>query len=160
MAPHKRYLHIILIGLAAAMLSSCSRVKLAYNYADWLLEMQAHKFLDLNDEADKKLINEIDAYHAWHRKEMLPRYAALARRLAKGFRGEEKAEDNIREMLPLLNQAWQDTMEPAYLPMAEAMISLDERGLKYLETSYAVENARQRKNYLKDPELAKKRRVK
>lgn len=155
-----RFTHSILICLAGAMLSSCSRVKLAYNYGDWLLQMQAHKFLDLNSEADKKLEAEIDAYHAWHRKEMLPRYAALARRLAKGFRGEENPEDNMKVMMPLLNQAWQETLEPAYAPLAEAMASLDERGLKYLETSYAVDNAKQRKHYLKDPEAAKKRRVK
>lgn len=155
-----RFIHIILICLATTMLSSCSRIKLVYGYGDWLLEIQAHKYLSLNSKADDKLSDDIDAYHAWHRKEMLPRYSALARSLAKGFRGEVKVEDNIREVMPLLRTAWADTVEPMFPVLAEAMASLDESGLKKLEASYAKNNEKQRKLYLEDPEAAKKRLVK
>ena len=151
------------LGLAltfAMLLCSCSRIKLVYGYGDWLLERQAHKLLKLNSAPDDQLTADIKAYWAWHRKEMLPAYAALCRKLSKGFRGEEKEEDNVAAATPLINKLWQDTVDPVVRPVAVAMLSLDDKGLKYLEEAFAESNRKERKLYLEDPEAAKKRRIK
>ena len=150
---------IIFLCLAAALACSCSRFKLAYSYADWLLLRQAHQYMVLNPDAEAALAAEIGAYHAWHRKEMLPAYAALCRKLARGFRGQERDEDNVAQATPMLSTLWSDTLEPMISPLAGALESMDEKGIARLEAAYAKDSARQRKLYLDDPAGAQKRRI-
>lgn len=142
------------------LLSSCSRIRLGYNYADWLLESKASEYLSLSSAADRQLSDDIDAYHLWHRKEMLPTYATLCRKLALGLRGIEPAEENIRLVTPMLNGVYASTVEPAIAPAATALMSLDEKGIASLEKKYAEETAKNRKRYLEDPEGANERRIK
>jgi len=95
----------------------------------------------------------------WHRKEMLPTYAALCRKIAQGLRGSEPEKDNIRLVTPMLSGIWADTVEPAIVPVARALWSLDEHGIEKLEEAYALDSAKQRQLYLADPKAADARRV-
>jgi hypothetical protein len=158
MAPSLRFKLICLV-LTASALCSCSRLKLAYSYADWLLLRQARQYMELNPDAEAALSGEIEAYHAWHRKEMLPAYAALCRKLARGFRGQERDEANVEEATPMLSTVWLDTVEPMITPVAGALESMDAKGIARLEEAYAKDSEKQRKLYLDDPAAAERRRV-
>ena len=154
-----RLSRIIFLGLAVSALCSCSRIKLTYNYANLLLLHQAHLYLKLNPAAEAELSKKIGDYHAWHRRQMLPAYASLCRKLARGFRGQEKEELNVNEATPLLSSLWLDTIEPMIPPVAEALASLDAKGIDYLEAAYAKDSEKQRRLYLDDPPAAEARRV-
>ena len=66
----------------ALMLSSCSTVKIAYGYADTLIEGFAERYLDLTDAQEALVDAETARYMAWHRRAMLPRYVAYLRDIA------------------------------------------------------------------------------
>ena len=79
----------------ALLSSGCSTVRFAYENADTYLRWQAGTYLDLQGEQADELDERIDEFHAWHRKNALPKYvtaragggAALRRRaVARGPR--------------------------------------------------------------------------
>lgn len=155
----KRIPGLLAICFAAFLLSSCSRVKIVYNHANLLLEHKAHQYLQLSPQADEKLSQEIKAYMAWHRKEMLPTYASVCRKMAQGFRGAEPEQDNIRLVTPMLSGVWADTVQPMIEPIARAMWSLDQKGIERLAQAYTADSLKQRQLYLDDPAEADRRRV-
>jgi hypothetical protein len=124
-----------------------------------MLRHKAAKYLVLGPEAQIRLDASIQAYCAWHRKEMLPAYAVICRRIAQGLRGTENPDDNIRYVLPRLNQLYDDTVRPMAGPVAAAMVSLDAKGRLALAGAFAQERANEKKRYLDDPVGTRKRRV-
>jgi len=64
-------------------------MRLAYDNADTFLRWRATSYLDLQGEEMDDLNERIDAFHAWHRVEALPKYAKLASQAAT------RAEDGI-----------------------------------------------------------------
>jgi hypothetical protein len=149
--------------LALAFLCStfcgCSRVKLGYPFADWLLKKQAKKYLLLDSRQEEFLDAEVESYHAWHRREMLPLYAGVCRRIAQGFRKAEKPEDNIAAVMKLSEEAWRKTLEPMIPPLAKLMAGMDAKGIFKLEQAYKEDSELQHKLYTQDPEAALKRRA-
>lgn len=72
--------------LAAALLAGgCSTVRFAYENADSYLRWKAGTYVDLpGDEADE-LDDRIDEFHAWHRRNALPKYSHLAQEASRRF---------------------------------------------------------------------------
>lgn len=72
--------------VAAALLASgCSTLRFAYDNADTYLRWKAGTYVDLQgDEADE-LDDRIDEFHAWHRKNALPKYSQLALEASRRF---------------------------------------------------------------------------
>lgn len=61
---------------ALLLLSGCSGLKLGYAFAEDMLESRAKKYLELDTAQEIELRKHTEALVAWHRKTMLPRYAA------------------------------------------------------------------------------------
>jgi hypothetical protein len=68
--------------LAAALLSGCSSLKIAYSFADSVLEGRAEDYLDLSAEQEAELERQTAALISWHRQAMLPKYAVFFRHQA------------------------------------------------------------------------------
>jgi hypothetical protein len=83
---------------AGVLLVSCSTVRLSYDHADWLLARMAERYVDLNAEQSDLFRARLTQFHAWHRAEELPLYAAMfdeaAERLAAGL-GQRDVEWGI-----------------------------------------------------------------
>ena len=71
----------VIVGLLA--LSGCSTLKLAYSFADNMVEEQAETYLDLSAEQEERLTQQAAALIAWHRSDMLPKYALFFRAQAE-----------------------------------------------------------------------------
>lgn len=85
--------------IAAATTASCSRVRLTYPWLDWVLEGQAERYLDLDDQQERMLEGLADDYVGWHRRVMFPRYASYLRGLAGNARagfGQAQAAAAVR----------------------------------------------------------------
>jgi hypothetical protein len=86
-------LKITLALAAAAFVSACSALRLAYDNAHAYLHWKANNYLNLDDKAADELEGRIDAFLAWHRREELPRYVRIseeaARRMRKGLSRED-----------------------------------------------------------------------
>lgn len=63
--------------IGALLLSGCSSFQIAYTFADTMLEARAEDYLDLSPEQEVELETQTAALIAWHRKTMLPKYAAF-----------------------------------------------------------------------------------
>jgi hypothetical protein len=79
---------------AAAVLAGCgSAMRVAYNNGDVALRFMAHEYFDLHGEQSDQLKIQLVRFHAWHRREELPRYAAVfssaAERLNRGLARED-----------------------------------------------------------------------
>jgi hypothetical protein len=127
--------------VAAALLASgCSTVRFAYENADTYLRWKAGTYVDLQgDEADE-LDDRIEEFHAWHRKNALPKYSQLAQEAARRFGdglsrpdldwGYDAARGQARETLrkaaelaaPML-----DRMTPAQVAQIERRLAEENR---------------------------------
>lgn len=63
--------------LAVWVLSGCSALQIAYTFAEDMLESHAEEYLDLSTEQEAHLERQSAALVAWHRRAMLPKYAAF-----------------------------------------------------------------------------------
>jgi hypothetical protein len=85
---------ILLAAAAAALLGGCgTAMRVAYNNGDIALRYMAHEYFDLHGEQSDHLKVQLVRFHAWHRREELPQYAALfasaAERLNRGLTRED-----------------------------------------------------------------------
>ena len=114
------------------LISACSTVNIAYNWADTILTYQINKFFDLTDNQDDFLELETDKLHQWHRKEELPKYVILLKSLVgKLDRGLTKSDiDWIRtEISKIRYRIVQFSVEVA----ATFLSSLSDQQIKHLE---------------------------
>ncbi|MGE5639358.1 MAG: DUF6279 family lipoprotein [Clostridia bacterium] len=73
-----RFLRGTALAVIFFLLAGCSTMRLAYDNADAFVRWRATSYLDLHGEAMDELNDRIDAFHAWHRAQVLPQYARLA----------------------------------------------------------------------------------
>jgi len=62
--------------LALSVLAGCSTLRIAYTFAEDSLESRAEDYLDLSPEQEAQVEAQASELIAWHRREMLPKYAA------------------------------------------------------------------------------------
>lgn len=74
-----------LIGalLVVLLAAGCSRVRMGYDWADFLIGYQLDDLFDLSSEQEEATEALIDAELAWHRAEELPKYAAFLGQITK-----------------------------------------------------------------------------
>lgn len=69
-----------LIGLLfLLLLSGCSVVSLAYDYADWMMLWRIDHYFDTSPQQEGKLEQHVKELHRWHRTHELPLYAKFLR---------------------------------------------------------------------------------
>jgi hypothetical protein len=109
--------------LLPALFGSCSKLKLGYEYADWLVIYSVEDNFDLDKPQRARFKEDVEAYFKWHRKAMLPRYADLlsnaADSLGKGLRpeGVDSAYARFRAL-------YRETMAPTVEKSVELLASL------------------------------------
>ena len=126
--------------IVVLLLASCSTVRLSYDHADWLLARMAQRYVDLEPEQSQLFRARLTQFHAWHRAQELPVYAAVfdeaADRLAAGLsprdvewaiamvrsRAQVLGEHAATELAPVLA-----TLSPAQLQDIKARFARDNR---------------------------------
>jgi hypothetical protein len=138
---------IIGVLLVAAALGACSTVRLAYNNLPELSYWWLDGYLDFDSAQTPKVRDELAQLLEWHRRNELPRVAALlqeAQALAPGEVSADQAcrmAEQIRErLLAVAVQA-----EPA---IADIALGLGDAQLQQLERKYAKINAEYHKEWL------------
>ena len=67
------------LALSALLVSGCSSVQVVYFFTEGIVQERAKFYLDLSSEEEVLLAEESAALIKWHRKTMLPKYAAFLR---------------------------------------------------------------------------------
>lgn len=139
-----------LVALAAALLSSCSAMKLAYTNADTYLIWQADRFFDLTSAEKTELRGKVNHLMAWHRREELPKYAVLAdqagARVARGVSAED-----IHWITDAVTDAMRDTLTAAARDTAPLVDRLTPEQIAHLESRLARENRTFARDFLEPP---------
>jgi hypothetical protein len=139
----------ILLAVAAALaLTGCgSAVRVAYNNGDVALRFMAHEYFDLHGEQSDHLKAQLVRFHAWHRREELPQYAALfaaaAERLNAGL-----AREDVVWAIAALRTRYRVTVEQGVDEFAPVAATFRPDNLDALERKLADNNEKFTREFL------------
>jgi hypothetical protein len=130
----------LLAVVAAAVLAGCgSAMRVAYNNGDVALRFMAHEYFDLHGEQSDQLKVQLVRFHDWHRREELPRYAALfgsaAERLNRGL-----AREDVVWAIAAVRARYRTTMEQGADEFAPVAATFRPDNLAALERKLADNN--------------------
>jgi hypothetical protein len=134
------------------MLTACSTLQLAYNYAPGLIASRMNAYLNLDETQQAQLNQELVTFAAWH-DETLPHYTSTlnqwANRLSKPepFTGAE-----ILAIQETIEQHLQTLGERTALQLAPLLVTLGPQQIKQLESKFKESNAEYVADFLKNPE--------
>jgi hypothetical protein len=144
--------------VAAALLSSgCSTVRFAYENADSYLRWKAGTYVDLQGDDADELDDRIDEFHAWHRKNALPKYSQLAQEAARRFGDGLSRPDLDWGYDAVRGQARESLRKAAELaaPMLDRMTPAQ---VAQIERRLADENRQFHRDYLRGSERDRRRK--
>jgi len=149
---------LFVFALFVSLLCGCSGVRLAYNNADTALRWMADGYLDFEPPQAYDFNTRLAHFHAWHRRQELPRYSELmasaSDKLADGLTREELlwAWDSV-------NARMRAAAGQAAPEMAAVLASLSADQIVHLEKKFADTNEEFFKKQVKggEPEQRKRR---
>ena len=148
------------IGLALALawlLCGCSTVRFAYENADTYLRWKAGSYLDLSGDDAEELDDRIDDFHAWHRKNELPKYVKLAAEAEQRFADGLSRPDLVWGYDSLRAQARESLRKGAEL-IAPLLDRLTPAQIGQIERRIAEENRQYYRDYLRGSERERRRK--
>jgi len=139
---------VIVVGLL--LLSGCSSLKFGYSFADDILESRGQTYLDLSPEQETGLESQSEALVAWHRREMLPKYATFFNAQADIAETGGWTRSQLSSAFTEFRALRDETVEGAALFIAAVLIehSVPER-LAYLEARMAEKLSERRAEVMK-----------
>ena len=129
----------LLAGLAlalAALLASCSTVRLSYEHADWLLARMAGRYVDLDASQSRQFKAELAQFHDWHRGQELPQYSEAfdlaADRLARGLSRQDVnwALEAVRARARALGERAGEQFIPVLRTLSDRQLAQAQRELE------------------------------
>jgi hypothetical protein len=148
---------VFLLGLLAALLGGCSTLRFAYENADSYLRWKAGGYVDLQGEEAEALDDRIDEFHAWHRKNALPRYITLADEASRRFADGLSRQDLVWGYDSLRGQARESLRKGAEL-VAPLLDRLTPEQVAQIERRLAEENRQFYRNHLRGSERERRAR--
>jgi hypothetical protein len=130
---------LTLLACAAALLASCSTVRLSYDHADFLLARMAARYVDLDEEQSRAFRAQLSDFHAWHRAQELPHYAALfddaARRLGHGL-----SQDDLDWVMRAMRERAHAMGSQAGEDLAPVLATLSDKQVRQMEERFEQDN--------------------
>jgi len=130
---------LLLLAVPGLLLAACSVVRLSYDNADWVLARMAASYVDMDREQTRTLKAQLAQFHAWHRREELPRYAALlddaAGRVQRGL-----SRDDVAWALSSVRSRYQVLAYRATTDMTPLLVTLTDSQIAGLEARFAADN--------------------
>jgi hypothetical protein len=121
-------------------LSGCGIISLGYNYADAYLRYSINSYTSYNDQQKDTIHREVDAYMAWHRATMLPKYVAFLQEVQRTAQsGAPLSKDAVAHFRAEVRALYVQTLQPTIKPAAKLLSTLNEAQIDELEKSFAKE---------------------
>ncbi len=76
------FIRALFIGLTLLCVVGCTKLRMGYEYADWVVIYSVEDNFDLDKAQRTHFKEDVAAYFKWHRREMLPSYSTFLTRLA------------------------------------------------------------------------------
>lgn len=147
-----RFLKSGAIALFTLVLTGCSSLQLAYNYAPGLIAYRMNTYLNLDEKQQALLDQELASFAAWHER-TLPVYTAelnqWANRLSKPepFSGSE-----ILSIQETIERQLQAVGARAATQLGPLLVTLGPQQLKQLQSKFKDSNDEYVSDYLKNAE--------
>jgi hypothetical protein len=141
----------------AALVCGCSTVRFAYDNVDAYARWKAGTYLDLQGDDAEELDDRIDEFHAWHRRNELPKYAALAREASQRFADGLSRQDLVWGYDSLRAQA-RESLRKAAEVAAPLLDRLTVEQMAQVERRLAEENRQFYRANLRGPERERRRK--
>ena len=132
-------------------------MRFAYENADAYVRWKAGNYLDVDGEAAEELDDRIDEFHAWHRKNELPKYAKLAQEASRRFADGLSRQDLVWGYDSLRAQARESLRKAAELA-APLLDRLSPEQMAQIERRIAEENRQFYRNNLRGSERDRRRK--
>ena len=133
----------------AVWLTGCSAVRLVYSEAPDITYWWLDGYVDFNEQQSLRAKVVLADWFAWHRRNELPRYAALLSRARAEVTGPATSEQACR-WFDELNLRFDAAFEQALPGLAEVMRRLSPVQIAHLEHKYADNNEALAEDYLQD----------
>jgi hypothetical protein len=143
--------------MLAALVCGCSTVRFAYENGDAYLRWKLGSYLDLQGDDAEELDDRIDEFHAWHRKNALPKYTALAREASQRFADGLSRQDLIWGYDSLRGQSRESLRKGAEL-IAPLLDRLTPEQVAQIERRLADENRQFYRDNLRGPERDRRKK--
>ena len=140
-----------LVAILALAFTSCNKLKLGYEYADWLVTYSVEDNFDLDKPQRALLKEEVNAYFHWHRKQMLPIYAEFAAWIADSARNGIKPAE-VDAGYARYRVLYRKTMEPVVEKSVDMLASLTPEQVDQWLERVRKKNAKMRKSFSGSPE--------
>jgi Family of unknown function (DUF6279) len=143
--------------LAAALVCGCSTVRFAYENADAYVRWKVGTYVDLEGEDAEELDDRIDEFHAWHRRNALPKYVTLVRDASRRFDRGLSRPDLVWGYDSVRAQA-QESLRKAAELLAPLLDRLTPAQVAQIERRIAEENRHFHRDYLRGTEPERRAR--
>jgi hypothetical protein len=141
-------LRLAAAAILAALLAGCgAALRIAYNNSDVAVRYLAHEYFDLHGDQSETFKLQLARFHAWHRGEELPKYAALlenaARRVEHGLAPDDVtwAIASVRERLRILTGQAVADATPVMTMLGPDNVATFERKLESNNAKFAKQFA-------------------
>jgi hypothetical protein len=135
------------LALAAPLLlAGCNKIKLGYEYADWLVIYSVEDNFDLDKAQRGRLKEDVANYFRWHRVGMLPQYAALLSRMGDSLKAGLRL-DIVDTGYFQYHDLYRKTMEPVVDPALALLLSLDSAQVEAWIERQRKKNQKLRKDF-------------
>lgn len=140
---------VFILVLLILSLSGCGIISIGYNYAEVYLRYTINGYASFNDAQKVTIKTDVAVFMSWHRKKMLPEYAAFLQELQQVAQsGLPLRKEDIARFRIEVRALYVKTLLPATQPAASLLSSVDMEQVQELEKAFAKENKKQ-----KDKEL-------
>lgn len=148
--PQQRMIRNFALIMCLFVLAGCSSFKVAYTFADDLLEGRAEDYLDLNADDSDILDAQMSQMIAWHKTEMLPQYAQFFQEQSDIADQNAWTRAGVAQMFVEFRHLLDETLEGAAPYVAEVLVlHTSPEKIEYLEARMAENTAE-----LKEEELS------
>ena len=135
------------VSLAAVLLlGGCNKLRLGYEYADWLVIYSVEDNFELEKAQRIRFKDGVESYFNWHRKHMLPQYADLLSRaadsLSKGLR-PEGLDSGYNQFQAL----YRKTMEPTVGRAVDLLLALTPAQVDQWQEKQQKKNQKLKKDF-------------
>ena len=150
-------MRLLAVFLLLCGLSGCSALRLAYDNADTYLRWRAGNYLDLRGEDADELDDRVQDLLAWHRVQVLPKYARLADDAARRFARGLSRQDLVWGYDSTMAQA-RESLRAAAERVAPLLDRLTPEQIVHLEQRFAEDNRKFARENLRGSEQERRQR--
>jgi hypothetical protein len=144
--PGPAFLSLAALSFLALTITGCNKLKLGYEYADWLVTYSVEDNFDLDKPQRAQLKDDVHAYFRWHRKELLPVYADFADWIANSARNGIQPSE-VDSGYHRYRELYRRTMEPSVEKSVNLLVALTPEQVDQWLERVRKKNAKQHKEF-------------